>query len=527
MYSKFVHHLTSFKRIRFFALACLIGSFETFMLQSTIAAGVNSRISQSAELLGDEVLVNELNRMEVQINQRAKKVSLNEAISTGIRSNPQLFQAFSVIQQYEWQLIASQRQWYPTFQLSNGSPFAGIQWSSFVQNYQRKSTSSPGNVSRNSKFNELQPGASINWNAIDLTRQPNINAANESLRQQKLLFDVSARNLILDIQQSYFSIQSSQQLIDSFRSIYEINRNHLIILQTQRKIGMVTVLDVQATRSQLFSLLNQLVVYTRNYIDQSAALAEALALPEGSLAIPSDSAEPRGDWKINLDQTIELAKIQREEIMANLAAAESAKWTGVAGLRSYLPVFQLVATGNLSLNKGTESFADRDRNIQIPTSSQTSNGALGLGFTWSLFDGGIQSANAQAAFAQSRQQRDQAAITQLQVMRQVRTSYNQLETSRVSIKSAQIAYQAAKIAEQAAWARYSVGIGDITSVVQSFSLLSTASQQLSEATLSYNTGVAQLHRYAAIWPQNTQQEVKQQLQQLRQTNYYTQMNFQP
>lgn len=527
--SKFCYYLAVFKRLGFVSLACLIGSIEVLCLRPSIA---NQRAALSAPsdgLIGSEVLINELTRMKAQINDRAKKVSLDEAIYIGIRANPQLFQAFAAIQQYEWQLIASKRQWYPSFQLTNGTPFAGIQWSSFVQNYQRKSTPSPEKVSKNSKLNELQPGATVNWNVIDLTRQPNINVADELLRQQKLLFDVSARNLILDIQQSYFSIQSTQQLIDSFSSIYEINRRHLDILQSQRSIGMGTVLDVQATRSQLFALLNQLVVYTRNYIEQSAVLAEAMALPEGSLAIPSDSAEARSDWNIPLDQSIELAKGQREEIMASLAAAEAAKWSGVAGLRSYLPVFQLVATGSLSLNRGTETFADsvRNRNIEIPTTSQNSNGAVGLGFTWSIFDGGIQAANAQAAYAQSRQQRYQAAITQLQVIRQVRSSYSQLETSKVAIISAKQAYQAAKIAEQAAWARYSVGVGDITSVVQAFSLLATAAQQTSEATLSYNTAVAQLYRYAAIWPLNTQQEVKQQLQLLRKTSLSTQTSIQP
>ena len=77
------------------------------------------------------ILVKELARLEAQITNQAKPVTLDEAISTGISTNPQLLQAFSAIQQYEWQLIAAQRQWYPTIQLSNGTPFAGIQWTSF------------------------------------------------------------------------------------------------------------------------------------------------------------------------------------------------------------------------------------------------------------------------------------------------------------------------------------------------------------------------------------------------------------
>jgi outer membrane protein TolC len=257
------------------------------------------------------------------------------------------------------------------------------------------------------------------------------------------------------------------------------------------------------------------VEYTRNYIEQAAALAEAMALPEGSLAIPDEPAAPRGDWMIPLPQTIDMARRQREEIMASLSAAESARWSGVAALRSYLPVFQLVATGNLIVNRGTQTFAEADSTTNTPTTIRNGTGAIGLGFTWSLFDGGIQAANAEAARAQARVQGAEAASTQLQVMRQVRSSYAQLVTARVALSSARQAYQAAELAKQVSWIRYTAGVGDITSVVQTIEQLSTAAQQVSTSTLSYNTALAQLYRYSAIWPPQTQDEVQQQLQRLR------------
>lgn len=217
----------------------------------------NPRIAD-AEVSDPAILVKELARLEAQIKDHAKLVTLEEAISTGIRANPQLLQAFSAIQQYEWQLIAAQRQWYPTVQVSNGLPFAGIQWSSFSQTYSSASLTTPLD-SYSSLLSAFQPGIGISWNVIDPTRQPNINAARQSLKQQKFLFDVSARSLILNIQQSYYAMQSSQQLIDSFRRIYQINEQQLGMMEAQRSIGMATVLDVESTRSQLFAQLNQLV----------------------------------------------------------------------------------------------------------------------------------------------------------------------------------------------------------------------------------------------------------------------------
>ncbi len=460
-------------------------------------------------------LVQELSNLEAQIRQRARPVSLDQAVAQGIRANPQLQQAFAAIQQYEWQLIAAQRQWYPNLQLTNGTPFAGVQWQSFSQTYSFTSPTAPPTYSNSSQLFVFQPGVSINWNVVDPTRQPNINAAAESLRQQKLLFDVSARNLILDIQQSYYSLQASRELIDSFRRIYAINQQQLTMLEAQRSIGMNTVLDVEATRSQLFAQLNQLVGYIRSYIEQAASLAATMALPEDQLAIPSELAALRGDWELSLEQTIQQARRQREEILASLAAAESARWSSVAAIRSYLPVFGLVANGNLITNQGPQRTQNGGFNTNVDTSLTNGTAAIGVGFNWMLFDGGIQAANAQAAKAQALQQTAQSASTDLQVIQQVRASFGRLRTARVAYISAQQAYRSAELGQAAARARFAVGVGDITSVVQTIQQLSEATEQMAAATLSYNTALAQLYRYSATWPDQTQPAVQQRLQQLR------------
>jgi len=460
-------------------------------------------------------LLRELSSLEVEIQQQARAVSLDEAVRQGIRANPQLKQAFAAIQQFEWQLIAVQRQWYPSLLLTNGIPFAGVQWETFSQNISNNSPTAPSSFSDSSRLGVFQPGVSINWNFLDPTRQPNINAATEALRQQKLLFDVTVRNLILDIQQNYYAVQSSRQLIDNFRRIFEIHQRQLSILEAQRSIGMATVLDVETTRSQMFDQLNQLVGYTRDYIQQTASLSESMALPQGVLAVPADMPSLDGAWKLSLEQTVQKARNQREEILASLAAAEAARWTGLAAIRSYLPMFGFVVNGNLVSNRGpwTSQSGGGTNNGKTTISNPTAS--IGLGFNWTLFDGGIQAANAKVANAQALQQNAEAANSDLQVMQQVRASYGQLLTARVSYTTAVSAYRSAELAQQASWARFAVGVGDITSVVQTIQQLAQAAEQISSATFSYNTALAQLYRYSATWPAQTEVEVQERLQKLR------------
>jgi len=510
--------------------ALLLGvDFACFSLplvaQDVITASGATAVVDQKKVTPSE-LVRQLKQLQDQIKAKSRPVSLSEAIKLGLQNNPQLASSFSTIQQFEWQLIAAQRRWYPTLQLTNGTPFVGSNWGTFVQDQyalpaeQVQELQAQGQSRKTAAKSQqfvVQPGAQVNWNFLDPTRQPNINAASDSLQQQKFLFDVSARNLVLQIQESFYAIQSNQQLINSFQEIYAINQKQLEILEARKSIGMVTVLDLEQTRSQLYAQLSQLVLYTRDYIDQAALLAQQLALPDNQLAIPDQPAQMQGRWQIPLQETIRRATQQREEILASLAAAEASKWSSVASLRQYLPVFSLVATGNLVGQNGYQNVpVPNDPGSQYARNRQW-NAAIGIGFNWLLFDGGINAANAQALKAQAQQQLAQAALTELQVTQQVRSSYGQYQTSQVAVTTARQAYRSAELAQEAARARFDVGVGDITSVVQTIQQLSTAAQQLSQAVLSYNRAVAELYRYSATWPGVSQQEVQERLKMMRDT----------
>ena len=86
---------------------------------------------------------------------------------------------------------------------------------------------------------------------------------------------------------------------------------------------------------------------------------------------------------------------------------------------------------------------------------------------------------------------------------------------RVAVDAARLAYKSALKAQEAARARFEIGLGDMTTIVQTIEQLGTSSQQLSEAILAYNTSVAQLYRYSATWPGGSDQLVRQQEKQLR------------
>ena len=488
-------------------------------------------LQQNAETDSDQ-LISMLEQLQADVAKNSIAISLEEAIALGVKNNPDLEIAFREIQEREWQLIREKRKWYPKVRIDGGQPFTGYQWSTFVENnYAQgaairsikggttpqttdastaqtiKRPTIPQTTKRRSKNYLTNASATISWNFLDLTRQPDINSAEDSLRRQKLLFNASARNLILAIQQSYFSIQSSAQLIESFKQIYAINKQQLSILSERQNIRMATVLDVEQTKSQLFAQLNQLVNYTQQYITQTGQLAKNLALKPGQLAIPVEKAKPQGIWTRSLSQTINEALQQREEILADIAAAEAAEWTGISALRQYLPVFSIQASGSLFDQNGYQNILASEDPNKNRSDNQTWRATIGIGFRWNAFDGGLNAATAESQFARSRKLLATASKSKLQITEEVQSSYGAMETAKIGIKSAEQAYRSAEIAQEAARARFDVGVGDIVSVVQAINLLSNAARQTSLATLTYNNSIAQLYRYSANWPMASQKDV--------------------
>ena len=112
-------------------------------------------------------------------------------------------------------------------------------------------------------------------------------------------------------------------------------------------------------------------------------------------------------------------------------------------MRSYLPVVQLTANGSLDFSNGYSHVPIDQSPGTALTENKTWTGSAGIGFTWSIFDGGISAANAQSSYAQSRQNIADAEDQRLSVVNQVESSFASMKTSKVSISSAHSAYSSA------------------------------------------------------------------------------------
>ena len=440
-------------------------------------------------------LQNQLQTLKKDLERRSQSATLQQAIETGLLNNPNLAAAYNQIQQSQWTLIAARRQWYPTLNATTGSSSA-LLGQSFSTNtgggYNTFNTTTYSNTTGSGV------GLSLNWSFFDATRGPTINVASESLRQQQLLFDVSARNLVLQLQQAYFNLQQQRLLISSYDEILVNTDRQVRIAEAKFNNGLVSVAEVEQIRTQQYTTLSDLINLHRQLVDGAALLARAMALPPGTLVLPADALTAMGSWEVSLNDTIAQALRLREEIQASLAASASASWSATAAFNRYWPSFNLAATGGYGTTNATSG---------LPGISSTNNainlnwnGGVGLGFSWQLFDGGINAAQAQANKAQARQLQNTAAVQRLTITQEVEQAYSAYLTSQLALQSTNAQALSARKSVLAAQERFNVGVADMTTVVQTLNAAINAANAYAAAVSAYNTAVASLYRTSAQWP---------------------------
>lgn len=172
----------------------------------------------------------------------------------------------------------------------------------------------------------------------------------------------------------------------------------------------------------------------------------------------------------------------REEIQAAMLQSQAERWRASELLSSYLPKFSLAGVS-------TQNEAQ-------------STAAYGLTLRWSLFDGGIQAAEAANRKTAAKGYALKAQSSRLQVAAEVRQAYSRFAGASLNVENS-----AAEVADSwkafyGAIQLFSANKVDATTLIQTQGQLVTAITDFEMAQRLRNTGLAELYRYSARWPAN-------------------------
>ena len=461
--------------------------------------------------LSDDQILSKLNKIRSSFFVEAQKMSLQDCLLIGLRQNVQLVSAYESIKQYQYQKLATQLQNLPTLSVDIEPLWGRLHEYTSTEMYQSAipitlngkyevfdSQSQSYTITRS---NAYYPYLTLDWAFFQPANWAQASSASSLVAAQKLAFDVTARSVILNIQQSYFQLQASKALVDAYEKIYKLNAEQVIIVESKFNSGLVDIGVVEQAKTQLYSQTSQLISYYQKYLQDAASLSFQMNSSDGLVVLPIDNLEQSSSWALSLPQTISQALELREEIKKYIEMEKSYIWQARAAIRKYLPVFSFQVNYDGEIQKGKYQSSPLPPLKQKYTYDSTT---YGIYFSWDIFDGGVSAAEASGYRAQARQQKSDAEYQRLKVLEQIRQTYGKYKTSNLNAINSTRNLEAAKASYAVQIARFNVGLSDMTSIIQSIQLLGDAIETKIEALRAYNQSIAELYRYSAEWPDGMQ-----------------------
>lgn len=452
-----------------------------------------------------ERLLNQAERLSGVLRARQQRLSQADALAMGLARNPDLASAYQAIEGRAWTLIAARRSWYPSLQVvGSGSALRSPEPVLIGQTLTLRDSSN--GTPQSIVSSTSGPGVVLNWSFFDSRRQPSINLALENLKAERFLFDIAARNLALNLQLAYTAVQAQSELLQRYDWLVDLTVRQSEIANRLVREGRLSRSAVdQLTTEKRLQLTRLLDRYQQLFLASNTLTALVAGKP-GQYVLSSDPLRQQAPWPMGLDATLSQALELREEIKQKLSLAARDRWAATRAINGYLPVFGLVGVSSLSAYQ--ESI-----NQQPSTSRDSWNHTVGLNFRWTVFDGGILAAEATALKAQAAEQVNDAESQKLLVSKEVMNAYAGFVTARLAAENTGRDFALARRSLEEI-SREFPRKPDVTTLIQSFNLYTSAADKDVGAISQFNNAVFALYRSSAMWPPGVPDQIRQRQAQL-------------
>ncbi|MBL6802537.1 MAG: TolC family protein [Synechococcus sp. BS307-5m-G38] len=475
-----------------------------------------------------ESTVSELQQIKSDALSRSEEFTLDEALKYALANNPTINAAYKSVQSKQWTAISDKRLWWPT--IMGAGPYGDLTTIPTYPSLGQRFTSKTGKT-RGSGMNmlastpQLGPYGTVNnpidsnsfavvdsfnpaliarWTFFDLARGETINASTEAAKAEELLFNMTVRNTVLDLNMKYYQLFAKQNLLQSLEKEYKANLQQLNdLIATQNNNSLEASSAITRTKTTLYLQLDELITAYVDYIKASAAAAKAMGLPIGKLMKPSDSfsMQPMNAWSMTLQETLEHALGHREEIKLAKTIAKSQNHLATSLLYSYLPKISIFGYGSYSNETGILDFSMATEK-DFGAYREGWEGNIGLMFSW-MFDGSLAAKSTSLKYA-AKQQMQKAKETENLVAEQVSTTYAEYIAAKLSLANAKMAYESALQTRESTQQLRSANSTDYSNAAQS---VGNAAKNYAGAIFKYNASLSMLYRFSSIWPSSISEEL--------------------
>ncbi|MFC0409679.1 efflux transporter outer membrane subunit [Roseomonas elaeocarpi] len=333
--------------------------------------------------------------------------------------------------------------------------------------------------------NLFQAGFDASWE-LDLFGRVrrSTEQANAQTQAQREAANDALVSLEAEVVQAYANVRGAQALAQSQRENVATAQGVLDLVQRQRRQGLVTELDVENQRSQLFNYQAQLPTYERQLRQAMNRLSLLLGQAPGFVdqELETGAPIPPTPPVVAVGVPASLARRRPDIRQAEARLHAATAGVGVAVARFY---------PDISL---TGSLGTRAADFSYLTNWSSHFYALGPSISLPIFQGGSLTAGLRLARAQEAEAALAYRSTVLNALSEVDNNLVAYRTDRAQRDSLQQTVNASQTALGLARERYEHGLSSFIDVLDAQRTLVAARQQLLQATLTLTTDLVALYK---------------------------------
>ena len=304
----------------------------------------------------------------------------------------------------------------------------------------------------------------------------NVRRAGYTSQQREMLLLDLQQTTMLNLAQAYYAVITNERSVQVLLNSVSVQNAAVADMQGRERAGVARPLDVAQTEATASAARVQLIQAQNNVRTGRLLLAFLTAAPVQDaplvdrLPVPSELPP--------VDQAVDLALRDRQDVRAGEAAIEAARQSLQAAIGQYYP--------SLSIN--LDYFLHRDA---FPTLSVW-EGALNLNVP--IFTAGLIHANVRTAWSVLRQAWLTDQHNRRQVAEQVRAAYENVAGSRLRINELRIEVKASREALEESQFSYNAGLATNLDVLTATNTLLSSQLSLVTERLNFKLFYLQLLR---------------------------------
>ena len=346
---------------------------------------------------------------------------------------------------------------------------------------------------------KMSLSASVRWDIINPTRNPQIRAAKKTFEKSKNSFLIVSRDLDLQAKIAFLNLYKSQQMVTIAKNSVNLSFLSLKDARLRNKALVATDLEVLEAENQLSRDQIFLSKTIRDNKIAKRSLANSLGMKPRTNIKADSKDELIGVWENSIEASIAAALKNKASLINHNLDVEINKEKSKEELGRSKPSLSLINTFSLSKDKGqTEVIPPVDRDDY---ERRTSN-SIGLFTEWKIFDAGRSRQLSNFYKTKSVESKHKKKSEEDKVIKNVEDIYNQLETATHNIYSNSRDILKNKKMLEISRMRFKAGVTNQREIVNAQRDLKQSNINYIDSVNRYNISLSKLQRETGIYQIN-------------------------